>query len=326
MPDETMLNQSLKKLAELDVFCLLVFKTLYENGHANTTANELQVSAPKVSRSLTILRATFNDELFYRRQQGLKPTPLSDLLYEPICHFCRSVAAIGQVAFNEVEPLELPTLNIAVTQSIMSSLAIKISQHSSCELLGQIRLHCWGGGSAELLRNNELDFGITFDTSLTSDFNCELIGSPDSIYVAARAQHEIWQSLPDLRLEDLAKHPFLYLESKGFNDKIDPFEMYCRSANVTLEKIDKVSSREAWFCHLMTMGSVAFLPAIEAEACKKISGLRTEALAAEQVKLLHGDRMSPKYYFIENKTINHRYTASRKALIIQMVSDFLKSK
>lgn len=321
-----MLNESLKKLAELDVFCLMVFKTLYENGHANTTAIELQVSAPKISRSLTILRATFNDELFYRRQQGLKPTPLADLLYEPICHFYRSVSHIGQVAFDKSEPLELPTLNIAVTQSIMSSLAITISQHSNSEQLGKVRLHSWGPGSAELLRNNELDFGIALDTSLASDFNCELIGTPDSIYVAARSQHSIWQLMPELRLEDLAKHPFLYLESKGFNDKIDPFEMYCRNANIELEKTDKVSSREAWFCHLMTMGSVAFLPAIEAEACKKISGLRTEALAEDQVKLLHGDRMSPKYYFIENKSTTHRYTPERKALISQMIVEFLKSK
>ncbi|MEZ9165517.1 LysR family transcriptional regulator, partial [Shewanella sp. 10N.286.55.A9] len=78
-----MLNDSLKKLSELDIFCLIVFKTLYENGHANSTATALQVSAPKVSRCLTQLRITFNDELFYRRQQGLKPTPLAEALYEP---------------------------------------------------------------------------------------------------------------------------------------------------------------------------------------------------------------------------------------------------
>ena len=77
--------QALKKVSELDVFSLLVFKLIYETGFANFAAKELAVSAPKISRCLTSLRAIFNDELFFRRQQGLKPTPLAERLYQPVC-------------------------------------------------------------------------------------------------------------------------------------------------------------------------------------------------------------------------------------------------
>lgn len=297
-----MLNESLKKLTELDVFCLVVFKTLYENGHANTTATELQVSAPKISRCLTLLRTAFNDELFYRRQHGLKPTPLAEMLYEPICRFYQSVTHIERVASEVANPCQLPTLNIAVTQSIMSSLAIAISQHIDKEAIGNIRLHCWGKSSAEDIYNGELDLGISFDTSHSVELNNELIGSVDSVYLAGHIDHPIWHELPNITLEDIAIYPFLYLESKGFNDKVDPLELYCRNARITLNTIDKVSMKEEWFCHLMTMGSLAFTPAIEAYSSNAISALRTEPLPSKQVHLLHGQDgqlMSPKYYLVE---------------------------
>ncbi|ACJ27702.1 Regulatory protein, LysR [Shewanella piezotolerans WP3] len=318
-----MLNESLKKLSELDIFCLIVFKTLYENGHANTTASELQVSAPKVSRCLTQLRITFNDELFYRRLQGLKPTPLAEALYEPICGFYRVVNYIEQVAFDEDKITQIPSLNIAVTQSIMSSLAVAISEYAEQEAMGKVRLHCWDSHTAERIHNGELDFGIGFDTSMTSELECELLGSVDNVHIAARVQHPIWQYMPNITLEQIAQQPFLYLESKGFNDKVDPLEMYCRNARVELKSVDKVASREAWFCHLMTMGSIAFLPAVEAGVCNSIPSLRTESLPKEQVSLLHGDMLSPQYFIVEQEAKNRRYTIGQREILIQIVADLL---
>lgn len=78
-----MTSRLLKQLCELDIFTLMVFKNIYETGHANCTARDLAVSAPKVSRCLAALRLAFDDELFYRRQQKLKPTPLAESLYQP---------------------------------------------------------------------------------------------------------------------------------------------------------------------------------------------------------------------------------------------------
>ncbi|MBE7213686.1 LysR family transcriptional regulator [Shewanella benthica] len=321
-----MLSNSLKKISELDVFCLIVFKTLYEDGHANSTASELQVSAPKISRCLALLRSTFNDELFYRRQQGLKPTPLAELLYKPICDFYHTVARIEQVAFDESESGLTPILNVAVTQGIMSSLAIAISRHPQLEAIGKVRLQWWDNNSAELIHNGELDFGIALDTSQTTELNCEWLGTHENVCLAARVQHPIWNSLPHIRLEEIAKHPFLYLESKGFNDRIDPLEMYCRNARVELVNVDKVTSREEWFCHLMTMGSLAFLPAVGADFCKSMPGLRSETLPREQVRLLHGEIMSPQYYLIEKALKNRRYSEERRAILIGIVTGLLKSK
>ncbi|QQX81249.1 LysR family transcriptional regulator [Shewanella sp. KX20019] len=321
-----MLNESLKKITELDVFCLVVFKTLYENGQANTTAKELQVSAPKISRCLTALRMAFNDELFYRRQHGLKPTPLAEQLYEPVCRFYQSIAHIEQVTSKVADPTLLPTLDIAVTQNIMISFAVAISQHLDKDAIGNIRLHCWDPSSTELIHNGELDLGISFDTSHSVDLNSELIGSLDAVYLAGRREHPIWQKLPDITLEHIAYHPFLYLESKGFNDRIDPLELYCRNARIPLENIDKVSTREEWVCHLLTMGSLAFTPAIEADISNEISALRTEVLPCEQVQLLHGQMMAPQYYLIEKNEKNRRYTPARKALLLETIAELLVAK
>ena len=321
-----MLNESLKKITELDVFCLVVFKTLYENGQANTTAIELQVSAPKISRCLTALRVAFNDELFYRRQHGLKPTPLAEQLYEPVCRFYQSIAHIEQVTSEVGDPALLPTLNIAVTQNIMISFAVAISQHLDKDALGNIRLHCWDPSSAELIHNGELDLGISFDTSHSVDLNSELIGSLESVYLAGRRDHPIWQNLPEITLEHIASHPFLYLESKGFNDRVDPLEIYCRNARIPLENIEKVSTREEWFCHLITMGSLSFTPAIGADICNEISALRTEVLPLEQVKLLHAQIMAPQYYLIEKNVKNRRYTPDRKAILLETITELLAAK
>lgn len=96
-----MSTQLLKQICELDVFTLLVFKSIFDNGHANSAAKALNVSAPKISRCLNALRLTFNDELFYRRQQGLKPTPLAESLlcrYLPIHRFGLSPRTICNAA------------------------------------------------------------------------------------------------------------------------------------------------------------------------------------------------------------------------------------
>ncbi|RTR40900.1 LysR family transcriptional regulator [Shewanella canadensis] len=320
-----MTNHALKKISELDVFCLLVFKIIFQTGHANTAAKELNVSAPKISRCLTMLRATFDDELFYRRQLGLKPTPLAEHLYEPICRFCDSVAKIEQVAFEVNHYDSTPTLNIAVTPGIMASLSLILSNNDSLNSIGKIRLHPWKDDSAELIHSGGLDLGVAFDTSCHHDLNFEHLGTLDSVYLAGNTRHPIWERLPHLTLDDICKHPFLYLEGKGFNDKVDPLEVYSRQSGIELLSVEKVKGKEQWYSNLLTMGSLAFAPAVEAEICKNMPGIRIEQLPEEEVEKLHGNMLAPQYYLIEKPASHRRYTVENREMIINIIKGLLTS-
>lgn len=320
-----MLSKSLKKISDLDVFSLIVFKVLYENGYANNTANELQVSAPKVSRCLASLRATFDDELFYRRQQGLKPTPLAEMLYKPICDVYQTISQLEQVAQYEPASDTVPVINIAVAKNIMTSLAIAIEQHPKNDVLGKIRLQQWGHSSQEWIHNGEVDFGIALESCQSAELSCEYIGTHTKLYLAAKKDHPIWDSDSPITLEAIANHPFTYLESKGFNDRVDPLEMYCKNARVDLLEVDKVNNREELISHLLTMGSVAFTPALDAQFYTNIPTLRTEILAEEQFSKLHQGLTAPQYYTIEKQEKNRRYNEERRQILFEIVTDLLQS-
>ncbi|RTR32480.1 LysR family transcriptional regulator [Shewanella atlantica] len=320
-----MTNSAIKKISELDVFCLQVFKIIFQTGHANAAAKELNVSAPKISRCLNILRATFDDQLFYRRQFGLKPTPLAEHLFEPICRFCYSVTKIEQAVFEVNHQDSTPMLNIAVTPGIMASLSLILSNNNTLNRIGKIRLHPWKDDSAELIHSGELDLGVTLDTSCHHDLNFEHLGTLDSVYLAGNVRHPIWAKLPHFTLYEICKYPFLFQECKGFNDKMAPLEIYSHQSGIKLVSVEKVKGKEQWYSNLLTMGSLAFIPAVEAEIYKNMPGIHVERLPEIEVKKLHGNMLPPKYYLIEKPVSHRRYTVENREIIINVIIELLAS-
>ncbi|MBZ4680772.1 MAG: hypothetical protein JG763_3403, partial [Shewanella sp.] len=158
-----MSSRLLKQLCELDIFTLMVFKNIYETGHANCTARELAVSAPKISRCLAALRLAFDDELFYRRQQQLKPTPLAENLYQPVCDFIHSVHRLEQQVHQSRLPSSDICIHVAVAHGLLSSLAMKLGQTNIQQQLGQIRLYPWQDDSAEKIHRGQLDLGVCLE-------------------------------------------------------------------------------------------------------------------------------------------------------------------
>src|SRR5437588_508585 len=65
-------------MTDLDLNLVRVLVLLYETGSVTGTAEALHVSQPTVSYSLGKLRRHFDDELFRRSRQGLRPTALAD--------------------------------------------------------------------------------------------------------------------------------------------------------------------------------------------------------------------------------------------------------
>ncbi|MCS6191082.1 LysR family transcriptional regulator [Shewanella baltica] len=314
-----MSNVLLKQICELDVFTLLVFKSIFDTGHANSAAKALDVSAPKISRCLNALRLTFNDELFYRRQQGLKPTPLAESLYVAICQFTESVYHLEQSATqiqNAAINADLP-LHIAACNGLLSFLAPQLSTPEVAQALGQIRLHKWQENSAELIHAGALDFGITLESAENKELSYTKLGSVNGVYIVAAKQHPLWQIETDITLEQICRHPFLYQEVKGFNSKIDPLELFCQRQGLLLPAVDKVIDREEWYAHLLTMKSVAFCSSIDMHTVKHMPGLHLERLSDTELNRLHDTMMAPQYYLIEKPAIHRRYSQSQSALVVR---------
>ncbi len=316
-------NQHTKKISELDVFCLMVFKVIFQTGHANIAAKQLNVSAPKISRCLNMLRATFDDELFYRRQLGLKPTPVAESLYEPVCQFCDSVIKIEQSLTDKLSEDKPATLKVAVTSCIMASLSLAYSRCEYRTLIGDIQFVTWTEQSADAIHNGEIDMGISFDASCESALSVQSLGGITKVSIAAQECHPIWQIQSDISLENICSYPFLCLDGIGFNDKIDPLEVFARQKGGTISSVHRVNTRDEWYSHLLTMGSVSFLPSSEASIGHHLPGIRVESLSEDETARLHGDSMAPEVMLIETTSDLRRYSAEQRKLIVQLIKQLL---
>jgi len=314
--------QALKKVRELDVFSLLVFKLIYETGFANFAAKELAVSAPKISRCLTSLRAMFNDELFFRRQQGLKPTPLAERLYQPICQLCDMVGQIERVTDDRLNHYQMPILHIAVSPSIITSLAIVLSNLPQ-KVTGKVKLHSWQDDTEELIYNGELDFGIGFETQETHDLEVYPIANVTSLCVVGNINHPYWQGAEQIKLDDIIQHSIVYLRCKGFNNRIDPLELYCQTHGLLLENIECARNLEDWYWHMLTMDSLALTICNEGSFAKQIPQLRVEILPDTEFNKLNTVMPMPRYCLIERAEHYRRYSSKTKQMIIDIIKSIL---
>lgn len=320
-----MSHSLLKQICELDIFTLLVFKSIFDTGHANTTAKTLGVSAPKISRSLNALRLTFNDELFYRRQQGLKPTPFAENLYVAICKFTESVHDLEQSALqnqNASSNADLP-LNIAASRGLLRFLALQMSSSEAIAQLGKIRLHTWQENSSELIHAGELDFGISLECIENKELTITRLGGISTVYLVASKHHAIWQSSSELSLELICRYPFLCIEMKGFNNKIDPLELFCQRQGIVLPSIEKVLEREEWYAHILTMQSLAFCSSIDMHTIKHLPELKLVPLPTSELNRLHDGMFAPQYFLIEKPQALRRYTPAQCDLVVSSLVDSL---
>lgn len=81
-------------MTDIDLNLVRVLVLLYETRSVTGTADALHVSQPTISYSLGKLRRHFDDELFRRSRQGLRPTALADRLYEPLRHSLTGIEAV----------------------------------------------------------------------------------------------------------------------------------------------------------------------------------------------------------------------------------------
>lgn len=308
----------LKQLYELDIFALLVFKDLFEQGQANLTAKALHVSPPKVSRCLTALRQTFNDELFYRRQQGLKPTPLAESLYEPVCQFIHSVSQIEQSAQNShrSDSQSYRDLHLAIDAELLIPFA-RLLGHDPFFDRHRIHLHKWDETSAEKIHTGVLDIAITSNLISQQLLQQQSIMARTEIAVIARDLHPIWPHLTELTLEQLCEYPFIDFESDPFN-LASPLQLFCQQAGIELTSNFIFNNREEWLSHLLTSTAFSLSSHTHAAEINQIEGLKAALLTPQQYSSLINVLPRQEYRIIEQTLEHRRYNQQQKEAVIDV--------
>ena len=72
------------RLDKIDLNLFIVFEVIYREGNLTKAAKVLNITQPAVSNALARLRKTFDDQLFERKADRMKPTPYAQNLIGPV--------------------------------------------------------------------------------------------------------------------------------------------------------------------------------------------------------------------------------------------------
>ncbi|WP_372872347.1 LysR family transcriptional regulator [Shewanella sp.] len=311
-----------KQLAELDIFSLLLFRAIFETGHANSAARLLDVSAPKVSRALASLRTIFSDELFYRRQQGLKPTPLAEQIYPAIRELTDGVTSLSmqlkdhQAYHNQSNPV----FHLAVSSGLMTALALELNQHK--QRAPDVTLHLWQNDTADRIHSGDLDLGLALAPEPHNELSFERLCDSPGLCLVAASDHVIWQQ-SDIVLEQVCEYPFLCMNHPGFNDKVDPLELFCHREGLTPPKVIRVTDKEEWYAHLLTQASLSFASPLESRLLSALAGIKLRALSIRELDRLHTGIAIPGLYLVEKPAHHRRYDNEIRQKLLAIINSTL---
>jgi DNA-binding transcriptional LysR family regulator len=146
----------------IDLNLLRVFQAIADERSLTLAGNRLHLSQPAVSYALGRLREVFNDPLFIRTKEGMKPTPTAVELSKPINRALQAV----QDALRHAERFDAAT-STRVFRASMTDVAEMVFLPPACEKLNELapstRLHIEQVTPAHLeeaLRTGQLDFAI----------------------------------------------------------------------------------------------------------------------------------------------------------------------
>lgn len=149
----------MRRLSELDLNLLVVFKHLMQARSVAGAAKKLCVTSSTVSKALAKLRDWFEDPLFIRTRQGLQPTHLSLTLAEELQAWFQltdSIASLNSEAIPDGARFSL-VMESPFYISFLSDLPMTIYQkypHSVVKVLG------WDHHSLNDIVNGDADLGF----------------------------------------------------------------------------------------------------------------------------------------------------------------------
>lgn len=152
---------NLEVLSRLDLNLLVCLHTLYIEMNVTRAAQKMHLSQSAVSKSLAKLRLQFDDPLFIRTANGLRPTPKAIALKPKLDLLLSQLASIC-----EPDTFNAETSSKQFTIALVESAYPLILPHFLPKLLSiaphlTISSYTWNDETISQIRNGEIDVGIT---------------------------------------------------------------------------------------------------------------------------------------------------------------------
>lgn len=219
----------IKELARVDLNLLLALHVLLEERSVSKAASRLHITQPAMSKTLSRLRATFDDPLFTRSSRSIQPTPRALELTQDLQDILGDIGRL--VGGGEFDPLAFSgEITIALSEYIGAALLPTLVQelHRQAPKLS-IRTITRVENQLEHLTSGELDFAIHIRRShYPKEFTVEPLGSsPPAILV--REHHPLVQG--EMTWKRLANYPLisLYISDSDKAEIAQTSEAYLRA-------------------------------------------------------------------------------------------------
>lgn len=222
----------------LDFNSLKALKVLGEEKNTKRTAERLAIGQPAVSKTLKKLRQQFDDPLFIMKQNRLEPTPKCEAILGQLPSVLRELEELfkDELSF---DPLAYsgdirihinPVLNHPLSSILIERLCVWAPKST-------LILEDWSESTQELLRQNQVDIGVSFfPISQSEGLFQEVVCSPH-FKLCCRKGHPLVNKQP-ITLEDIAAASLVLATMPGISQNENYVETYLRRrgyiANVIL--------------------------------------------------------------------------------------------
>jgi DNA-binding transcriptional LysR family regulator len=176
---------------QLDLNLLTALDALLENGSVGGAADQLQLSAPAMSRTLGRIRRTTGDQIMVRTGRTMTPTPYAESIRDEV----HELVMRSHVALRPDGKLDLATLdrtftlraNAAVVYGLGAHLVAGVRKHAPNVTL---RILAEPSSNTVDLRQGLVDLEISASKPELPEHNYELIGE-DKLVAVFRPGHPI---------------------------------------------------------------------------------------------------------------------------------------
>ena len=205
---------------QLDLNLLRIFLILSQELNLRKTAERLNVTQPAISRSLQKLRDQFNDELFVKTKQGVKPTAKAEQLalnLPPIMELLADTINYHN-GFNPKE------LSGTITLALNPILATVISKRLFKRLHSQapdvtLQFEIWRLDTPERIVNGDIHCGLNYqpiDLSSKELIDTNIGTDTFTIYCCHNHPHQG----DTISIDDFVKYPIATLVPQAWNRRI----------------------------------------------------------------------------------------------------------
>ncbi|MFT4520481.1 MAG: DNA-binding transcriptional LysR family regulator [Halioglobus sp.] len=198
-----------KELSKIDLNLLISLQILLEERNVSRAAERLFITQPAMSKTLSRLRAVFDDPLFTRSKNGMQPTPRAIELTQGLAEILGDISRLMTgSAFNPASFTGEITIALSeyIGVALLPRLVKKISEqapHLNIRVITRVE------NQLEELAQGNLDFSIHIKQAhYGEDYRVELLGG-SAPAILVKDTHPL--TIGELSWERLAQYPLIRL-------------------------------------------------------------------------------------------------------------------